>query len=472
MRSTVCAGAAALITAALLASRCRPDPHHHAARAVRPQLRRRLLPRQLPADCRLLAEARRAVRSHGAAGDRQDGRRAPAAHGDRHVAGEPQEARALQGDLGAAGARRGADRRRRRARWRRRARPSSGSTAACTPPRRSARSSSARWSTRWSAAPTTRRCGSSTTSSSSSCTRIPDGNDLVADWYMREPDPQKRTSRGLPRLYQKYIGHDNNRDFFASTQAETENMNRVLYHEWFPQILYNHHQSGPAGTVFWSPPLRDPFNYNLDPLARARHPDGRRARCTRGSPPRASRARRCARAGRTTAGGTAACATPATFHNMIAHAHRDDRQPDADAHPARDRAGRFPTAIIAFPIAPQEWHFRQSIDYSISLNRAVLDYASRNAREPAVQHLRDGAELDRARQPRTRGRRITDAAGEWSPARMAARWRARRRRRSGDAERLGRAAPARDCAIRAATSSRRTSRTSRPRRSSSTRCSR
>ena len=52
---------------------------------------------------------------------------------------------------------------------------------------------------------------------------------------------------GLPRLYQKYIGHDNNRDFFASTQPETENINRVLYHEWFPQILYNHHQSGPAG---------------------------------------------------------------------------------------------------------------------------------------------------------------------------------------------------------------------------------
>ena len=43
-------------------------------------------------------------------------------------------------------------------------------------------------------------------------------------------------------------------------------MNRVLYHEWFPQILYNHHQSGPAGTVVWSPPLRDPYNYNLDPL--------------------------------------------------------------------------------------------------------------------------------------------------------------------------------------------------------------
>ena len=94
----------------------------------------------------------------------------------------------------------------------------------------------------------------------------PDGNDLVADWYMRNPDPNQRSTGGLPRLYQKYIGHDNNRDFFASTQLETENINRVLYHEWFPQILYNHHQSGPQGTILWSPPFRDPFNYNQDPL--------------------------------------------------------------------------------------------------------------------------------------------------------------------------------------------------------------
>ncbi|HJZ58630.1 MAG TPA: M14 family zinc carboxypeptidase, partial [Gemmataceae bacterium] len=40
----------------------------------------------------------------------------------------------------------------------------------------------------------------------------PDGMDLCADWYMRDPDPKKRSLAGLPRLYQKYAGHDNNRD--------------------------------------------------------------------------------------------------------------------------------------------------------------------------------------------------------------------------------------------------------------------
>src|SRR5439155_6365076 len=41
----------------------------------------------------------------------------------------------------------------------------------------------------------------------------PDGMDLCANWYMREQDPQRRSSAGLPRLYEKYAGHDNNRDF-------------------------------------------------------------------------------------------------------------------------------------------------------------------------------------------------------------------------------------------------------------------
>jgi hypothetical protein len=45
----------------------------------------------------------------------------------------------------------------------------------------------------------------------------PDGQELVANWYMREPDPLKRSLANLPRLYHKYIGHDDNRDFFLSS---------------------------------------------------------------------------------------------------------------------------------------------------------------------------------------------------------------------------------------------------------------
>ncbi len=75
----------------------------------------------------------------------------------------------------------------------------------------------------------------------------PDGVELIANWYMREPDETNRSFVGVPRMYQKYIGHDNNRDFFMASMPETININRILYREWFPQIMYNHHQTGPRG---------------------------------------------------------------------------------------------------------------------------------------------------------------------------------------------------------------------------------
>ena len=93
----------------------------------------------------------------------------------------------------------------------------------------------------------------------------PDGMELVSNWYMREADP-KRRNMDIPRLYQKYVGHDNNRDSYNNSQPETEAISRQMYIEWFPQIMYNQHQTGPAGTVLFIAPFRDPFNYNQDPL--------------------------------------------------------------------------------------------------------------------------------------------------------------------------------------------------------------
>ncbi len=54
----------------------------------------------------------------------------------------------------------------------------------------------------------------------------PDGHELVGNWYMREAEPSKRTMGKLPVLYQKYIGHDNNRDFFMFNMAESRNLAR------------------------------------------------------------------------------------------------------------------------------------------------------------------------------------------------------------------------------------------------------
>lgn len=203
----------------------------------------------------------------------------------------------------------------------------------------------------------------------------PDGQELVANWYMREPDPKKRSTAGVPRLYQKYIGHDNNRDFFLSAMPETTNMNRQLFQEWFPQIVYNHHQSGPAGTVVFIPPFRDPFNFNLDPLI----PLGIEAVGTAMH----SRLVEEGKGGSTMRSGSdystwwnGGLRTVSYFHNMIGLLTEIIGNPTPTAIPVVPDK-QLPQGDLPLPIAPGTWHYRQSIDYEISQNRAVLDYASR-----------------------------------------------------------------------------------------------
>ncbi|MCP5114818.1 MAG: hypothetical protein GY953_28650, partial [bacterium] len=69
----------------------------------------------------------------------------------------------------------------------------------------------------------------------------PDGLDWVVHWY-RENVGTPYELAPLPRLYQKYAGHDNNRDSFMLNLAETRHVARLLYREWFPHIVYNQHQ--------------------------------------------------------------------------------------------------------------------------------------------------------------------------------------------------------------------------------------
>lgn len=83
----------------------------------------------------------------------------------------------------------------------------------------------------------------------------PDGQELVSNWYMREPNPEKRSLSYIPRLYEKYAGHDNNRDFYMLNLKESQNIGRQLFIEWIPQIMYNHHQAGPAGSVVAGAPF-------------------------------------------------------------------------------------------------------------------------------------------------------------------------------------------------------------------------
>ncbi|HKP74138.1 MAG TPA: M14 family zinc carboxypeptidase [Longimicrobiaceae bacterium] len=203
----------------------------------------------------------------------------------------------------------------------------------------------------------------------------PDGMELVSDWYMRDPDPRKRSLSYLPRLYQKYVGHDDNRDFYASTQPETENMNRVMYTQWYPQIVYNHHQTGPTGTVMFAPPFRDPFNYVFDPLI----PTGidlvgaaMHTRFEAENKPGVTM-RKGSNYSTWWNGGLR---TTAYFHNMIGLLTETIGSPTPIEIPFVANQ-QLPRADLPLPIEPQTWHFRQSIDYSVTANYAVLDVASR-----------------------------------------------------------------------------------------------
>ena len=204
----------------------------------------------------------------------------------------------------------------------------------------------------------------------------PDGMELVSSWYMRESDPATRSTALLPRLYQKYIGHDNNRDFYMSTQPESTNMNRAMYIEWFPQIMYNHHQTGPAGTVMFAPPFRDPFNYNFDPLIPAQLDLVASAMHSRfaaeGKPGVTSK-----KGSSYSTWWNGGLRTTAYFHNMIGLLTETIGSPTPTSIPFIP-AKQLPDSNLHFPIEPQVWRFRQSIDYSVTANYAVFDIASRN----------------------------------------------------------------------------------------------
>ena len=212
----------------------------------------------------------------------------------------------------------------------------------------------------------------------------PDGMELVSSWYMRRADTLARSTAQLPRLYQKYVGHDNNRDHYMNAMPESKNMSRILYREWNPQIMYNHHQTGPAGTVMFAPPFRDPHNHLFDPLtvdALSLVGAAMHARFSAEGKPGVTQ--------RNGAGyqtwWNGGLRTTAYFHNMVGILTETIGNPTPISIPfVPDR--QVSTGDLPYPIAPQRWRFRQSIDYSMTANRAILDLASRY-REPFLYNI-------------------------------------------------------------------------------------
>jgi hypothetical protein len=202
------------------------------------------------------------------------------------------------------------------------------------------------------------------------CPANPDGMEMIARAY-------RATGRvgQIPVLYQRYIGHDNNRDHYRVAQPETEAIARQLYRRWYPQIVYNHHQTAPRGTVIFTPPFRDPFHYQFDPiLVRgielvATHINARFA--WEGKPGVISR------------GGASystwwngGLRTTAYFHNQIGILTEVFGSPDPV--PLRQTLERrLPSGDYPMPVGSRIWHARDTIEYLQTANFAILDFASR-----------------------------------------------------------------------------------------------
>jgi len=90
----------------------------------------------------------------------------------------------------------------------------------------------------------------------------PDGVDIVKNWYDKTlGTPYEGTDP--PELYHKYTGHDNNRDWYAFTQVETQLTVDKIHNVWHPQIVHDIHQQGAMGSRLFLPPYMAPVEPNV-----------------------------------------------------------------------------------------------------------------------------------------------------------------------------------------------------------------
>jgi Zinc carboxypeptidase len=92
----------------------------------------------------------------------------------------------------------------------------------------------------------------------------PDGQNIVVHWYDENVGTPYEVAP-LHELYEKYVGHDDNRDAYMLNVVESRVIART-WREWEPDIIYVHHQSSPVPTRIWLPPFAEPIAAEVPPL--------------------------------------------------------------------------------------------------------------------------------------------------------------------------------------------------------------
>ena len=91
----------------------------------------------------------------------------------------------------------------------------------------------------------------------------PDGQEMVYEWLARWRGTEYQNS-APPFLYQKYVGHDNNRDWYMFTQVESQ-LSVQMQNRFHPQFTLDQHQMGSTGGRIFVPPFEDPWEPGVDP---------------------------------------------------------------------------------------------------------------------------------------------------------------------------------------------------------------
>ena len=222
----------------------------------------------------------------------------------------------------------------------------------------------------------------------------PDGQQMVAEWYMKNVGTPYELS-GLPRLYQDYVGHDNNRDAYMLNMIES----RVIEHawrQWEPQIVYVHHQTSPFPTRIWLPPFSEPVGLEA-PAVIAREVNMIGMAIAKGLDEKGQR-------GATHMGLAFDAWYPGyidyapIFKNVAAF--WTETALFSYATPREYTINDFPTnfrdlraqSLYASPWKPGWWRLRDAVDYMETASLATMEYASKYKDSLLMNRYRAGRE--------------------------------------------------------------------------------
>jgi len=208
----------------------------------------------------------------------------------------------------------------------------------------------------------------------------PDGTQKVVEWY-RKSLGTPWEGGAIPFLYHPYVGHDNNRDWYMFTQAETQLTVHHVYDRWRPQVVHDLHQMGTREARIFVPPYVDPWEPNVDPaLVAAANSIGAyvAGRLTtegkRGTVIHAMYdAWSPARAYPHTHGGVRVLSECASARMATPVEVTFDELEEGIGYDAKRATWNFPA-----PWPGGTWRLRDIVDYQLSATHALLDHAARN----------------------------------------------------------------------------------------------